>query len=51
LMSSRRRMAVTIVLTNHLGRRTMRIRLSNGYYVSEPLSSGSVTFIRSPSAG
>jgi hypothetical protein len=51
VMSSRRRMAVTIVFTDHLARRTMRIRLSNGYYVSEPLSSGSITFIRSPSAG
>jgi hypothetical protein len=49
--ATRRRMAVTIVLSDHLGRRAMRIGLSNGYYVSGTLASGSVTFIRSPSAG
>jgi hypothetical protein len=43
----RRRVTVTLVLTSHAGRRSLRIRLSSGYYKAGRLLSGSITFIRS----
>ncbi len=42
----RRGVGLTLVLTSHSGHRSLRIRLSSGYYVSGPLLSGSITFIR-----
>jgi hypothetical protein len=45
-MPSRRRVAVTIVLTSHSRHRSLRIRLSNRYFRSGSLLSGSITFTR-----
>jgi hypothetical protein len=43
-MPSRRRVAVTVVLVSHAGQRSLRIRLSNGYYESGRLLNGSIAF-------
>jgi hypothetical protein len=45
-MLSRRRVSVTVVLVSHAGRRSLRIRLSNGYYRSGRLLSGAIGFLR-----
>jgi Right handed beta helix region len=44
--ASGRRVDVTLVLVNHSGHRSLRIRLSNRYYESGGLLSGSITFTR-----
>jgi hypothetical protein len=43
-----RRVSVTVVLVNHSGHRSLRIRLSSGYYESGGLLTGSIAFTRSP---
>jgi hypothetical protein len=43
---SGRRVSVTVVLVNHSGHRSLRIRLSSGYYTSGGLLTGSITFTR-----
>jgi len=45
-MPSRKRVDVTVVLVSHSGRRSLRIRLSNGYYKSGSLLNGSIAFTR-----
>jgi hypothetical protein len=45
-MPSGRRVSVTVVLVSHAGRRSLRIRLSNGYYRSGRLRSGAIGFLR-----
>jgi len=44
---SGRRVGVTVVLVNHSGHRSLRIRLSSRYYESGGLLTGSITFTRS----
>ena len=46
-MPSKRRVSITIVLVSHSGHRTLRIRLSSGYYDSGRLLNGSITLTRS----
>jgi len=43
-MPSRRRVSVTLVLVRHAAERSLRIRLSGGYYESGRLLNGSITF-------
>jgi len=38
---------VTVVLTSHSSRRSLRIGLSNGYFKSGTLLRGSITFLPS----
>jgi hypothetical protein len=45
LEARRRSVAVTVVLTSHAGRLSLRIRLSSGYYKTGRLLSGSISFI------
>ena len=45
-MSGRRRVSVTLVLVSHGAHRSLRIRLSSGYYKSGSLIKGSITFMR-----
>ena len=47
VQASRRR-AVTVVLTSHAGRRSLRIHISSGYFKSGGFLSGSITFIARP---
>jgi hypothetical protein len=46
-MPGRRRVGVTVVLTSHSSRRSLRIGLSNGYFKSGTLLRGSITFLPS----
>jgi hypothetical protein len=46
-MPGRRRVGVTVVLTSHSSRRSLRLGLSNGYFRSGALLRGSITFLRS----
>jgi len=46
-LASRRRVAVTVVLVSHAGKRSLRISLSSGYYDSGRLLSGAIAFTRS----
>jgi len=43
-MPSRRRVSVTLVLVRHAAERSLRVRLSGGYYESGRLLNGSITF-------
>ncbi len=45
-MPGRRRVSITLVLVSHAAHRSLRIRLSSGYYKSGPLIKGSITFMR-----
>jgi hypothetical protein len=47
VQASRRR-SVTVVLTSHAGRRSLRIHISSGYFKSGGLLSGSITFLSRP---
>jgi hypothetical protein len=44
-MPGRRRVGVTVILTSHFSRRSLRIALSNGYFKSGALLRGSITFL------
>lgn len=46
-MPGRRRVSVTVVLTSHSSRRSLRIGLSNGYLKNGTLLRGSITFLPS----
>jgi hypothetical protein len=46
-MHRRRMLGVTIVLTSRATHRSLRIRLSNGYFKSGPLLKGAITFMHS----
>ena len=45
-MRGGRRVSITLVLVSHAARRSLRIRLSTGYYESGSLVKGSITFMR-----
>jgi hypothetical protein len=45
-LPSRRRVRVTLNLENHSGHRSLRIRLSSGYFKSGHLLTGAISFIR-----
>jgi hypothetical protein len=49
-MPGKRRVSVTVVLVSRSGHRSLRIRLSSGYYTTGSLLKGAITFTRSTRA-